>query len=68
LPRLWYGGENRVHGDIAPSRLRIHKGEVTPNWNGYIDPAKTLLGNHPACVDPSRLDGFVPEDYWEMRR
>jgi hypothetical protein len=32
---------------------------------GHVDPGKTWLANHPACVDPSRLDGFDLSTYRE---
>lgn len=62
---LWYGGEARVHGDIPPSRLSVYQHDVSPGWKGYIDPAKTPLGNHPACCYPWRLEGFDFDDYRE---
>ena len=30
----FYGGEARVNGDIAPERLSVYKGEVTPSLTG----------------------------------
>ena len=48
----FYGGEARVNGDIAPERLSVYKGEVTPSLSGHIDPMKTPLHQHPACVTP----------------
>ena len=54
----FHGREARVHGDVAPSRLSVYRRDVTPGWDGYVDPAKTPLGNHPACCFVWRLDGF----------
>ena len=42
----FYGGEARVNGDIAPERLSVYKGEVTPSLSGHIDPMKTPLHQH----------------------
>lgn len=62
----FHGREARVHGDIPPSRLSVYEEEVIPNWDGYIDPAKTKLLNHPDCCFPWRLDGFDFADYREI--
>ena len=59
----FYGGEARVNGDIAPERLSVYKGEVTPSLSGHIDPMKTPLHQHPACADPSKLEQFNIVDY-----
>ena len=47
-----YGGEARVNGDIAPERLSVYKGEVTPSLSGHTDPMKTPLRQHPVAVTP----------------
>ena len=46
LSGLSCGGEARVNGDIAPERLSVYKGEVTPSLSGHIDPMKTPLHQH----------------------
>jgi hypothetical protein len=62
----FYGGEARVHGDIAPERLSVYDGpEVVASLAGHIDPGWTPLGQHPACVEPARLVGFDFETYRE---
>jgi len=37
---------------------------VIPSLSGHIDP-RTLLHQHPACADPSKLEQFDTEDYKE---
>ena len=61
----FHGGEARVHGDIPRERLSIYQGEVIPSLEGHIDPARTPLGNHPACCFVWRLEGFDLADYKE---
>ena len=46
----FYGGEARVNGDIAPERLSVYKGEVTPSLSGHIDPMKTPFHQHPVAL------------------
>jgi hypothetical protein len=54
----FHGLEARVHADIPPGKLSVHEDEVIPSREGFIDPAKTPLGNHPACCFSWRLEGF----------
>ena len=65
----FHGGEARVHGDIAAERLSrfLYSEQVVPSLDRHVDPAKTPLGNHPACCFAWRLDGFDMADYREIR-
>jgi hypothetical protein len=61
------GGEARVHGDIPPERISLYDGPpVVASLDGHIDPGKTPLAQHPACVHPSRLKGFDFSTYREQ--
>jgi hypothetical protein len=62
----FHGGEARVHGDIGPERLSVLRVDVVPSLEGHIDPAKTQLGNHPACCFAWRLEGFDLATYAEL--
>jgi hypothetical protein len=62
----FHGGEARVHGDICRERLTVRRVNVVPSLDEHIDPAKTKLGNHPACCFAWRLDGFDMADYQEI--
>jgi hypothetical protein len=69
LPGLgaFWGGETRVHGNIPPDRISLYEGPpVVPSLAGHVDPGKTPLGNHPACVHPPKLDGFDFATYREQ--